>query len=237
MDGHGRVIARTAQQRDQPLRLAQRVGAHQMRPLRKGAERAQQPFHFVLRARMAEDGQAERRLGDEDVAGDGLEGRAGGIRRALVVARDHHAQAVRLDNGLRAAQDMPRRHEAQADAADTQHFAIGRGLGAAGEALAIARCHDGQRFRRRQHRPVAAAGVVGMAVGDDGARHRPHRVDVEIARRAVEPLGTGGEHILGCGHERYLGSWFAHVALLHSPSRPLCPSWFTTTDTGITKPG
>ena len=35
---------------------------------------------------------------------------------------------------------------------------------------------------------MAGAGMVGMAVGDQRARHRPGRVDMEIARRAIEAL-------------------------------------------------
>jgi hypothetical protein len=35
---------------------------------------------------------------------------------------------------------------------------------------------------------VAGAGVVGMAVGDQRARHRPDRIDEEIARRAIKPF-------------------------------------------------
>ena len=42
-----------------------------------------------------------------------------------------------------------------------------------GEALAIAHRHDVQRLGRGDHRPVAGAGVVGMAMGDDRPRHRP----------------------------------------------------------------
>ena len=33
--------------------------------------------------------------------------------------------------------------------------------------------------------------MVGMAVGDDGPRDRPRRVDVKAARRAVQPRGIG----------------------------------------------
>ena len=68
------------------------------------------------------------------------------------------------------------------------------------EPQAVAFAHDVQGLRRRQHRPVAGAGVVGVAVGDHRARHRTHRVDVEVAGRAIEPLGLRAEQVLGADH-------------------------------------
>ena len=74
-----RVVAGLAQQRDHALRLAERIGADQMRALRKQRHRRQQLLHLVRRIAMAEHRQAERRLGDEDVAGHHFERRAGRI--------------------------------------------------------------------------------------------------------------------------------------------------------------
>jgi len=61
------------------------------------------------------------------------------------------------------------------------------GLAAAREILAVAQRHDVQRLPRRHHRAVAGAGMVGMAVGHKGARHRAEGVDMETARGAVKP--------------------------------------------------
>jgi hypothetical protein len=50
---------------------------------------------------------------------------------------------------------------------------------------------------------VTAPGVVGMGMGDDGARHRPPGVDVEVTRRAVQPFGPEDDQIAvsGFGHD------------------------------------
>jgi hypothetical protein len=38
--------------------------------------------------------------------------------------------------------------------------------------------------------------MVAVAVGDDGAIHRPRRVDEEAARLAIEPAGHGLKPVL-----------------------------------------
>ena len=83
-------------------------------------------------------------------------------------------------------------------------LAVGRGLGGAGEGVAEADRHDVEGLARRQHRAVAGGGMVGMGVGDQRARHRAHRVDVEVAGRAVEALGAGDEEV-GGAHAEGLG--------------------------------
>ena len=55
---------------------------------------------------MAEDGEGEGRLGDEDVAGDGFERRAGRVRLALVVAADDGSAALVFQHHLGAAEDV-----------------------------------------------------------------------------------------------------------------------------------
>ena len=45
--------------------------------------------------------------------------------------------------------------------------------------------HDGERLRRRQHRIMARAGMVGMAMGDHRPRHRTQGVDVEATGDAI----------------------------------------------------
>ncbi len=99
---------------------------------------------------------------------------------------------------LRRAEDMAGGMQRDVDAAEAKGLAIGqRPAVIAGEILAVAQAHDGQRLARRQHRAMAGAGVIGMAVGDHGAGHRPHRIDEEIARRAIKSLRAMRQHIRG----------------------------------------
>src|SRR3546814_11528109 len=60
---------------------------------------------LVPRGRMAEHRQAEGRLGDEDVARDDFERRAGRVGAALVVAGDDDPFATIFHRDLRAAED------------------------------------------------------------------------------------------------------------------------------------
>ena len=82
------------------------------------------------------------------------------------------------------------------DVAELQFLAIGDGLRAAGKIVAVAQPHHVERFLRRQHRAVAGSGVVGMAVGDHGALHRAHRIDVEAAGLAAQAGGDGHQDVL-----------------------------------------
>ncbi len=64
-----------------------------------------------------------------------------------------------------------------------------------------------------------------MRVGDDGARHGPPRVDVEIAGRAIQALGPGDERDLlrGCadhGAARIVGPWRGRPACAGRGPRP-----------------
>ena len=79
-------------------------------------------------------------------------------------------------------------------------LAIRHTLRGAGEIRAIARSHDCQRLRRRQHRAMAAPGMVAMAMGDDRAVHRRHRIDKEIARRAIKPGFGRAQQVGEFGH-------------------------------------
>src|SRR6516225_9287752 len=136
---------------------------------------------------MAEDRQAKGRLSDKQIAVLRLERRAGRIGPALVVARNHNPAAAVVEHDLGAAEYMTRRHQSQAHFADQQDLAAGERLQDAARPLAIARLHDRDRLGRRQHLLVAGASVVAVPMGDDGARPRPRRIDVEVARLAVEP--------------------------------------------------
>ena len=66
-----------------------------------------------------------------------------------------------------------------------------RRLRRAGEILAVAQRHDVERLARRQHLAMAGARMVGMAVRDQRALDRPHRIDEEVAGRAAKPLRAG----------------------------------------------
>ena len=77
-------------------------------------------------------------------------------------------------------------------------------LGAAREIVAIAQPHHVERLLGAQHRAMAGAGVVGMAVRDYGALDGPDRVDMETARLAAQAGGDGHQDVLRT-HFRYIG--------------------------------
>ena len=96
---------------------------------------------------------------------------------------------------------MPGRRHPDGDAVDLDCLAIFDGLAALGEFLAIARFHDGKRFRRGENGAMPRACVVGMAMRHHGAVDgATHRVDIEIAGRAIEPLRRGMEKQVGSDH-------------------------------------
>jgi hypothetical protein len=143
---------------------------------------------------MVEHGQGEGRLGDEHVARHRLEGRAGRIGAALVVAGDDDALALVLEHSLCGAEDVTGGHEAHRDAADGDAFAVFQRLLAGIRHVLEAGAHDRQGFRRGERAAMARPGVIAVAVGDHGAAHRHGGVDIEIAgltieaaRRRVEP--------------------------------------------------
>src|SRR3546814_18400216 len=78
------------------------------------------PYTTLFRS----DGQGKGRLGDEDIAGNRLERRAGGVVPALVVAGHHRPFAPIFQHDLRGAEHMARRPEAHADIADPDLLAI-----------------------------------------------------------------------------------------------------------------
>ena len=146
----------------------------------------QQPRDLATVVGMAEDRQRERRLGDEQVAFDRFEAGAGRVAPTLVVARDDDAASAMLDHDLGAAEHVSRRQQADGDIAEPAGFAVVHAVVCARRACAETRAHDGGGRRCRQHRLVAGARVVGMAVRDHRAVDGAVRVDVEIARDAVE---------------------------------------------------
>lgn len=100
MDVDRSVIAGIAQHADDPLRLAQCIGADEMRAFRKLFDGFYQLGDFVPGIGMPEHRQGEGRLGYEHVAGNGFKPDAGGIRRPLVVTRTDDAHAILLDGNL-----------------------------------------------------------------------------------------------------------------------------------------
>src|SRR3546814_18959573 len=91
---------------DDPLRLAERIGADQHAPLRIFVQPEQETIDLVHRLGVPEDGQPERRLGDEDVAGHRFERRAGRVRTTLVIAGDDDPLAGMFEPDLGGAEDV-----------------------------------------------------------------------------------------------------------------------------------
>src|SRR5688572_12229406 len=89
------------------------------------------------------------------------------------------------------------------DIAELQFFAIGDGLRAAGEIIAVAQPHHVERLLRGKHRAMTRPGVVGMAVRDHGPLHGPHRVDVEAAGLAAQAGRSWQQDVLRA-HVRYI---------------------------------
>ena len=109
-----------------------------------------------------------------------------------------------LDRDLRRAEHVAGGLEGDGGVADPHRLAERRLLRRAGEVLAVAGRHDAERLARRQHRAVAGAGMVGMAVGDQRPLDRPRRVDVEAAGLRLEAGGGGAEEVFGA-HGRKIG--------------------------------
>ena len=136
-----------------------------------------------------------------------FERRTGRIGDVLVVAGGDDAQPVAFDRDLRRAEHVPGRMERDAHAVQRHRLAQPDSLRRAGEILAVAQPHHVERFLRRQHRAVAGAGVIGMAVRDHGALDRPGRIDEKAAARAEQAgrrrrqqvLGTHGAEICHIG--------------------------------------
>ena len=122
-----------------------------------------------------------------------LEGGAGGIGAALIVARHHGAGALPLDQHLRAAEHVAGRVERHRHVADGDPFAVGRGLGARAGRRAEPGGHHPERLARGKHVIMPGPGVIGMAMGDDGALGPAIRVDVKAAGPAIEALPVDRE--------------------------------------------
>ena len=170
---------------DEPLRLAERIGEDNagapsgdvLAPPRvDGGENVR------LRA-PAVDRQAEGRFGDEGVAAQRLEGWRNAVALELVVARGDPCLALRRHPNLRRAEHVARRMKRKLDSVARQDLAVSRRLDR-DVAQALAQDRGGVAMADINIR--AEARVVGMRVGDDGARNRAPGIDVKIARGAIE---------------------------------------------------
>ncbi len=143
---------------------------------------------------------------------------SGGV---LVVAGGDDAGVLAGDRDLRRAQHMAGGVKFDGDVAEPQFLAIGDGLGAACEIVAVAQPHQVERLLGGQHRAMAGPGVVGMAVGDHGALDRPHRIDMKAAGLAAQSGGNGHQDVLRT-HPGYIVRRKAHSSLADRlPSKPL----------------
>src|SRR5262249_43972193 len=118
------------------------------------------------------------------------------------------------DGDLRRAEHVPGRMQAHARAAERHRLAVAHRLRGAGEIFAVAQPHQVERLRRSQHRAMARARVVGMAVGDYGLVDWPGWIDVEAAKLAAYAGGGRNEdifrpHSSKIGHARLCGRLWA----------------------------
>ncbi len=157
-----------------------------MSALGKGLDGAQQLADLAGIGGMMEDRQREGRFGDEHVARYGLERRAGRIGPALVVARHDDALALVCQHCLRRAEDVAGRREADLDVADPHALAVFQRLLVGIGHVLETRAHDRQRFGRGQRLAMARPRMVAVAMRDHRARHGEGRIDIEIARFAIE---------------------------------------------------
>ena len=133
---------------------------------------------------VAVNGETEGGLGHEEIAGHKFEGIAGRVRMTLVVARDHGALTLIVDDDLCGPEDMAGGNERYGNVLHLERFAIWQRLRLA--QFAEAQAHDGERVGGRQHRAMARSRVVRVAMRDHRARHGGRRVDEEIAGCAIE---------------------------------------------------
>ena len=80
------VVACVPHERDEALRLAERISADEMCALGKERDGTQKLGDLSIGIAMTEYRQPERRFRDEEVAGQALESHARGVAEELVVA-------------------------------------------------------------------------------------------------------------------------------------------------------
>src|SRR4051794_35811716 len=94
--------------------------------------------------------------------------------------------------------------EFDGDVAEPYLFTVSNRLRAAGKIVAIAQPHHVERFLRGENRAMAGPGVVGMAVGDNGALDRANRIDMKAAGLAAKAGGNWQQDVLRA-HASYIG--------------------------------
>src|SRR3954470_21998635 len=161
---------------------------------------------------MPEYWQSKRRLGDEGIALDQFERRAGRIGHILVVAGGDDARAVRGDADLRRAEHVARGMKRDLDGPELQLLAIRDRLCRAREVRPITQAHHVEGFLRRQHGAMAGARVIRMAVCDQRALDRPRGIDGEIADRAAQARRHGPENVFRT-HDLQI----CHIGLIANP--------------------
>src|SRR5579885_270777 len=95
---------------------------------------------------------------------------------------------------------MPRGKQRDVHAIERDGFTIPANLFFARPIRAAA--HDGKRFGGCEYSAMAAARMIGMAVGYDGARYRFMRIDKKAARLAIKPFGAGFDPIANWDRRR-----------------------------------
>ena len=181
-----RVVACFAKKLDHPLRLAKRIGADHMAPVRLVCDRGQKPADFCLRVGMLEHRKAKGRFGNEQVARHKFEWLRGAVGVRLVVAGHHGAPSGIFDQHLGAAKNMSGRMKRDCHIVDCQPFAEGQRLERSGAGRPVPVFHDVDGLRCRQHMIMAGPGVIRVTMCDDGALHWPHRVDKGVDRLYIE---------------------------------------------------
>ncbi len=136
---------------------------------------------------MTKHRQSKGRLCDEDVARHRFKGHAGRVGPAFVIAGKNDAGAFIFQPRLGRPQYVTGRVEADANAVQVEGLTVGtRVFSHQIVGFAVTAAHDGQGLGRRIDVAVPCPRMVGVAVGNDGVRHRLHRVDIEIARPAED---------------------------------------------------
>lgn len=186
MKVYRRVIASEAEQHDDALSLAKRVGRDKMRALGKVFEADEKLGDLVPRFGMLENRKAECRFGHEDIASDGFERRRGSVIAAFIIAGYNDAAILMLQKYLCAAQYMPSRVVGDVNFALPDSFAIADFLVCLGGIRAVAALDDGDGFGRGQNVLVSGARMVCVTVCDKGAFHRKRGVDIRVKRTYIK---------------------------------------------------
>ncbi|CFW98651.1 protein of unknown function [Candidatus Filomicrobium marinum] len=180
------IVAFFTQELDYPLAFAQAINAYKVRPVGFQAQGCQQSLNFLLRYFMTEYRKCEGRFGDENIAVYGLECFARRVWAALIVSRNSNATSLILEYDLGGSQYVARGHEFQVETIDTVCFAVCDRFEPADGIGTVAEAHDRCGFARCQNSVMACTGVIGVTMGDDGARSGEMGIDEEIAGFAIQ---------------------------------------------------